>query len=146
MINANADAFICVGKEYVKYQDKFKKFVNSIKFYEDSIPSLKFGEQSDTRIDLEYLGESYSIRLRCIVNSDGKIESKLFSLSKISTDNEDKYTLKIPPLSMDISGLVHLPGDNNKRGLLISEYEERDKIFFLLLGGKPDFATNYQSI
>jgi len=133
MMKANKDAFICVGKEYMQYQEQFNEFVKLIKPLEKTIPSLKFGEQSDTRIELNFLGYSYSIRHCCINNSAGKLESKLLSMSKITIDDDDKYA-QIISLSMDHLGCVHLPDGGN--GILISRYSE--EIFFILLDGKYD--------
>jgi hypothetical protein len=146
-MKTNKELFIQVDKEYGQYQKHFDDFVKSIKHLEDSLESLKFMEQSDRqRIEFNFLGYSYSIRHCCTINSGGKIESKLLCMSKITVDDDDKYAPTALLFSIDKDGNVHLPGDDGNSGRPISQQEWCEKIFFVLLGGKPDFTTNYTTV
>jgi hypothetical protein len=133
---ADKEDFAKAWSLYKKGCLAFKQFIGGVRPLADSIPSLVFGKESESQLDLSYRGASYRFRLQALTEQN-RPAMCVISLLKTHVDDEQFHPFRsisigTTAMATASSGIMIVP-------MLTEDHKTQngyEPAFFYLLGGE----------
>jgi hypothetical protein len=134
-------ALVEAGNDYLTARHRFNEFVKHIRRFtsspKDWIPTLAFGDETDSQIDFAYCGGSYRFRLRGGLDASGNPVTYIVSMHQ--ADAEDTTYQQLHTVKVLIK--KQRRGDQIARSALLSkdgqaEIDDESAFYYLMFGDK----------